>query len=89
MSPSKTASNSDQKVKKILMPVPPGTPYTILAQAVNKFKLEIVEKDVILPGSAMDEYIPKGWYIEGERKDLDLAKEFITQKIKERMKRLE
>jgi hypothetical protein len=89
METSEKDSKSDKKGKKILLPVPPGTPYTILAQAVNKFNLEIVEKDVILPGSAMDEYIPKGWYLEGEKKDLDMAREFIFQKIKERVKKLE
>lgn len=88
MNPNENSA-ANQDSKKILMPVPAGTPYSLLSLAVNKFDVELIEKEVILPGSAMDEYIPKGWYLQGERKNLDAAKEFIMSKLRERLKKFE
>jgi hypothetical protein len=88
---SKRDSSNTDKIEpdKYYLPIPAGTPYTLLAQAVNKFNVEIVEKDIILPGSAQDEIIPKSWVLRGEKKDLEEAKGFIMEKMKEHFKRFE
>ncbi|MBM5805879.1 MAG: hypothetical protein FJZ49_07465 [Candidatus Verstraetearchaeota archaeon] len=75
--------------KRFYLPVPAGTPYSLIAEAVNKFNLELVEKDIVLPGSAKDEYVPKGWFLEGEKENLVKAKEYIYQGLKERIKKFE
>jgi len=80
-------SRSD--AKKFYLPVPAGTPYSLIAQAVNKFNLELVEKDLVFPGSAKDEYVPKGWFLEGDKEDLEKAVDYIYQGLKERIKKFE
>ena len=80
-------SRSD--AKKFYLSVPAGTPYSLIAEAVNKFNLELVEKDIIFPGSAKDEYVPKGWFLEGDKEDLEKAVDFIYLGLKERIKKFE
>jgi len=87
MSASDTSPKKNDK--ETLMPIPAGTPYSILAQAANKFDLELIEKDIVFPGSAQDEIVPKGWFLQGKQKDLEAARAFIIQKMKEHMKRFE
>jgi hypothetical protein len=80
---------SRSKAERFYLPVPAGTPYSLIAEAVNKFNLELVEKDIIFPGSAKDEYVPKGWFLEGNKKDLEKALDYIFQGLKERIKKFE
>lgn len=87
-------SKTDQKkgepdIEKFIMPIPAGVPYSILAQAVNKFGIELVEKEVVLPGSAGDEIVPKAWVLRGDKEGLGNAREFIAKKILESMRKFE
>jgi hypothetical protein len=79
----------EQDVEKFIMAIPAGVPYSILAQAVNKFDLELVEKEIVLPGSAGDEIVPKAWVLRGDKEGLGKASEFIAKKILESMRRFE
>lgn len=71
------------------MPIPSGVAYSIIAQAVNKFGVELVEKDVTLPGSAKDEYVPKAWVLKGDRDSLEKSRCFIAQKVQEQLRNFE
>ncbi|MGA2573133.1 MAG: hypothetical protein ABSF36_02845 [Candidatus Methanomethylicaceae archaeon] len=85
--PDKKKDEPDNE--KFIMPIPAGVPYSILAQAVNKFGIELVEKEVVLPGSAGDEIVPKAWVLRGDKEGLGKAREFIAKKILESMRRFE
>jgi hypothetical protein len=71
------------------MPIPSGVAYSIIAEAVNKFGVELVEKDITLPGSAMDEFVPKAWVLKGDKSALEKSREFMAKKIKEQLKSFE
>jgi hypothetical protein len=89
MSKPNPSHADESELVKYYLPIPAGTPYSLLAQAVNKFGVEIVERDIILPGSAQDEIVPKSWVLRGDKKDLEKAKKFIAEKIKEHLKKFE
>jgi hypothetical protein len=87
-------SKPDQKkgepdIEKFIMSIPAGVPYSILAQAVNKFDLELIEREIVLPGSAGDEFVPKAWVLRGDKDGLGKASEFIAKKMLESMRRFE
>lgn len=71
------------------MPIPSGVAYSIIAQAVNQFGVELVEKDITLPGSAKDEYVPKAWVLRGNKDSLYKSREFIAKKVQEQLKNFE
>ncbi len=71
------------------MPIPSGVAYSIIAQAVNKFGVELVEKDITMPGSAKDEYIPKAWVLRGSQDALCKARDFIAIQVREQLKKFE
>lgn len=80
--------NEGQK-KKFFMPIPAGTPYSIIAEATHRFKVELVEKPVQVPSSVEVEGVPMAWVLEGEREKLVKAREFIYEKLKETLKKFE
>jgi hypothetical protein len=71
------------------MPIPSGVAYSIIAQAVNKFGVELVEKDITLAGSAKDEYVPKAWVLRGDKDALIKSRDFIAIKVQEQLKKFE
>ena len=71
------------------MPVPSGVAYSIIAEAVNKFGVELVERDITLPGSAKDEYVPKAWVLKGDKDSLAKSRDFIAMKVQEQLKNFE
>lgn len=73
--------------KKCYMPIPAGTPYSILSEAAVMFDLELVEKEVEIPGSAEAEMLPKIWALSGERENLLKAKEYIIKKLDKKLER--
>lgn len=81
--------DSSPQTQSYYMPIPSGVAYSIIAQAVNKFGVELVEKEVTLPGSAKDEYIPKAWVLKGDKEALAKSRDFIAMKIQEQLKSFE
>jgi hypothetical protein len=75
--------------KKYLMPIPAGTPYSVIAEAVNKFNLEIVEVPVKEAMVEEGEKPPMMWVLKGEKEDLMKAREFICERLKEKLKEFE
>jgi len=75
--------------EKFFMSIPSGVAYSIIAEAVNRFGVELIEKDITLPGSAMDEYVPKAWALKGDKSSLEQSREFIAKKIQEQLKSFE
>lgn len=74
--------------KKYLMPIPAGTPYSIISEAVNKFGVELTE--VPIKGAMMDdEKPPMMWVLRGDYENLVKAKEFIKERLKEVLKKFE
>ncbi len=73
----------------LYMTIPSGVAYSIIAEAVNKFGVELVEKDVALPGSARDEIVPKAWVLKGDKRSLEKSREFMAQRMKEQLKSFE
>ncbi len=71
------------------MTVPSGVAYSIIAEAVNRFGVDLEEKDITLPGSAKDEFVPKAWILKGSQESLVKAREFMAKKLQEELKRFE
>lgn len=80
--------NEDQK-KTFFMPIPAGTPYSIIAEATHRFRVELVEKTVQVPSSVEGEGVPMAWILEGDKEELIKAREFIREKLKETLKKFE
>ncbi|MDH7555529.1 MAG: hypothetical protein ACQXXL_03135 [Candidatus Methanosuratincola sp.] len=73
--------------KQYYMPIPAGTPYSVIAEAVNKFGIELTEKEVIVPGIGENEAAPLTWVLVGSRDRLEKAHEFIVRKMTEMLDR--
>jgi hypothetical protein len=71
------------------MSIPSGVAYSIIAEAVNRFGVELVEKDITLPGSAKDEMIPRAWVLKGDKAALEKSKDFMAKKLQEQLKSFE
>ncbi|MEM0286115.1 MAG: hypothetical protein QXW34_03135 [Candidatus Methanomethyliaceae archaeon] len=74
--------------KKYLMPIPAGTPYSIISEAVNKFGVELTEvpiKEAMIDNGNP----PMMWVLKGDYENLVKAKEFIIEKLKEVLKKFE
>lgn len=71
------------------MPIPSGVAYSIIAEAVNRFGVELVEKDITLPGSAKDEIVPRNWVLRGDKAALEKSREFMAMKLQEQLKSFE
>ncbi|MCS7097959.1 MAG: hypothetical protein NZ922_03150 [Candidatus Methanomethyliaceae archaeon] len=74
--------------RKYLMPIPAGTPYSIIAEAVNKFGIEIVEVP-IKEAMLNNENPPMMWALKGNYENLIKAKEFIRKRLEEVLKKFE
>jgi hypothetical protein len=72
-----------------IMPIPSGVAYSIIAQACNKFGVELVERDITTVGSAKDEYVPKAWVLKGDKESLSKCRIFIANKVQEQLKSFE
>lgn len=81
-------SNKQEK-ESFFMPIPAGTPYSIIAEATHKFRVELVEKPIQVPPSAEMDMVPMGWVLVGEREELIKAKEFIYERLREVLKKFE
>ncbi len=77
--------NEDKK-KSFFMPIPPGTPYSIIAEATHRFKVELSEKPIKAPSPVEGDSIPMAWVLTGDREELIKAKAFIYEKLKETLK---
>lgn len=73
--------------KQYYMPIPAGTPYSVIAEAVNRFGVELTEKEVIVPGIGENETAPLTWVLVGSRENLEKAHEFIVRKMTEMLER--
>ncbi|MDI9644025.1 MAG: hypothetical protein QFX35_02255 [Candidatus Verstraetearchaeota archaeon] len=69
------------------LPVPAGTPYSVIAEAVNTFGVELREREVRVPGIGENEAAPMAWILVGSRESLEKAQEFIVKKMNEMLKR--
>lgn len=69
------------------LPIPAGTPYSVIAQAVNTFGVELEEKEVMMPGIGENEAAPTAWVLVGSREELEKAQEFIAKKMIEMLER--
>ncbi len=74
---------------EFFMSIPSGVAYSIIAEAVNRFGVELVEKEITLPGSAMDEIVPKAWALKGNKVSLEKCREFMAKKLQEQLKSFE
>jgi hypothetical protein len=81
--------NTSCEPKNFYMPIPSGVAYSIIAEAVNRFGVELVEKDITLPGSAKDEMVPKAWILKGDKSSLEKSREFMAKRIQEQLKSFE
>ncbi|MEJ5293176.1 MAG: hypothetical protein WHS82_06225 [Candidatus Methanosuratincola sp.] len=73
--------------KQYYMPIPAGTPYSVIAEAVNRFGVELTEKEVIVPGIGENEAAPLAWALVGSKENLERAHEFIVKKMTEMLDR--
>ncbi|MCQ8891927.1 MAG: hypothetical protein NQU41_00930 [Candidatus Methanosuratincola sp.] len=73
--------------KQYYMPIPAGTPYSVIAEAVNRFGIELSEKEVIVPGIGENEAAPLSWVLVGSRDRLEKAHEFIVKKMTEMLEK--
>jgi hypothetical protein len=75
-------STQDEKKGKICYrAIPPGTPYSVLAEATNRFNVELAEKEVMIPEVADSNVTPRAWILKGEKEELMKAEEFIYNKM--------
>lgn len=75
--------------KGYFMTIPSGVAYSVIAEAVNRFGVELAEKDITLPGSAKDEIVPRAWVLRGDKESLVKCREFIAVKLKDQLKSFE
>ncbi len=68
-------------------PIPAGTPYSVIAEAVNKFGVELTDKEVNIPEMADSPMMPKSWVIKGEKDQLIRAREYIVKKMEEMLEK--
>ncbi|MCX8181962.1 MAG: hypothetical protein N3D12_02460 [Candidatus Methanomethyliaceae archaeon] len=71
------------------MPLPAGTPYSILAEATHRFNVELAEKPIKAPVPIEEGVLPMAWVLIGDREELMKAKAFICEKLKETLKKFE
>lgn len=71
------------------MAVPPGTPFSIMANVAEKFNLTLEELEMAIPQTD-DEFCvrPKTLVLKGSKQNLTKAKKAIKEKLKERIKKL-
>lgn len=76
--------------EEVYMRIPAGVPYSILAEAAEKFDLKIVELEVNVPPPAEDVYWrPRTLVLKGKRENLERARVYIIKKLEERARELE
>lgn len=75
------------EAKTYYLPIPAGTPYSVIAEAVNKFGVELAEKEVVVPGIGENEAAPMAWVLTGSKESLEKAQEFIIKKMIEVLER--
>ncbi|MBC7120238.1 MAG: hypothetical protein H5T33_01460 [Candidatus Methanosuratus sp.] len=73
--------------RQYYMPIPAGTPYSVIAEAANRFGVELTEKEVIVPGIGENEAAPLAWVLVGSRENLEKAHEFIVKKMTEMLEK--
>jgi sugar-specific transcriptional regulator TrmB len=81
------AEKANQDGKTFYFPVPAGTPYSIIAEAVNKFEVELADKEVNIPEMSDSPTMPKSWVIKGEKDQLIKAREHIIKKMEEMLEK--
>ncbi len=81
------AEKSNRDNKSFYFPVPAGTPYSIIAEAVNRFDVELADKEVNIPEMSDSPMMPKTWIIKGEKDELVKAREFIIKKMGEMLEK--
>jgi len=81
------AEKANQDGKTFYFPVPAGTPYSIIAEAVNKFEVELANKEVNIPEMSDSPTMPKSWVIKGEKDQLIKAREHIIKKMEEMLEK--
>ncbi len=81
------AKNPSQKTTVFYFPVPAGTPYSVIAEAVNRFSVELADQEVSIPEMSDSPTMPKSWVIKGEKDNLIKAREFIIKKMEEMLER--
>ena len=83
-------NSKDQNTKAgrpYYMAVPPGTPYSIMAEAAKKLNLTVEELEMTLPQTDDELYVsPRTLVLKGSKKNLLRAKEFIREKLEERIR---
>lgn len=77
----------NQVTSTFYFPVPAGTPYSIIAEAVNRFDVELADREVSVPEMSDSPTMPKSWVIKGEKDNLIKAREFIISKMEEMLER--
>ncbi|MCX8176616.1 MAG: hypothetical protein N3E48_05260 [Candidatus Bathyarchaeota archaeon] len=85
---NETSIKNEKVNKNFILPVPPGTPFTIMLEAAKKFNLVVseVELNIPLPNDAY--LLPKTLVLKGPKANLSKAKKFIRKRLKERVKEL-
>jgi len=81
------AEKANQDGKTFYFPVPAGTPYSIIAEPVNKFEVELANKEVNIPEMSDSPTMPKSWVIKGEKDQLIKAREHIIKKMEEMLEK--
>jgi len=81
--------NDDRERKSFFMPIPAGTPYSIIAEATHRFNVELSEKPVQTPSPVDEERAPMVWVLVGDKEELMKAKAFIYGKLKEVLRKFE
>jgi hypothetical protein len=81
--------DQENEKKSFFMPIPAGTPYSIIAEATHKFKVELAEKPIQTPSAVEGDAIPMAWVLVGDKDELIRAKAFICEKLKEVLKKFE
>jgi len=81
------SSKDESDGKLCYMPIPAGTPYSVIAEATNKFSVELSERDLMTPENADGTMTPKAWILRGEKEKLLKAKEFIISRMNEMLER--
>ncbi|MGP3666914.1 MAG: hypothetical protein ACKD6N_02820 [Candidatus Bathyarchaeota archaeon] len=85
---NKTPTKGEEVNKELILPVPPGTPLTIMIEAAKKFNLVVseVELNIPLPDDAY--LLPRTLVLKGSKANLSKAKEFIRKRLEERVREL-
>lgn len=75
---------------EVYMKIPAGVPYSILAEVAEKFNLKIAELELNIPPPDDEAYWrPRTYVLKGKLEDLERAKEYIIQRLEDRIRELE